>query len=43
MKRIHWKRLLSCLAIPLVVGGLAALITMGSMDAYMETVRQPKL
>ena len=43
MKRIHWIRLLSCLAIPLVVGGLAALITMGSMDVYMETVRQPKL
>ena len=35
--------LLLCLAVPLVTGGLAALITMGSMDAYMEAVRQPKL
>ncbi len=31
---INWKRLILCLAIPLGVGGLAALLTMSSMDVY---------
>ncbi len=31
---INWKKLLICLAIPLGVGGLAALLTRSSMDAY---------
>jgi len=31
--RIHWKKLLICLGIPLAVGGLAALLS-GGMESY---------
>ena len=36
------KRFLICLAIPLAVGGLAALLTMGSMDDF-KSLNQPPL
>ncbi len=42
MKRIQWKPLLICLAIPLAVGGLAALLTGNSMDSY-EGLQKPPL
>ncbi len=38
----NWKLLLLCLAVPLAVGGLSALLTRGSMDAY-ATMNQPPL
>ena len=40
--KTDWKRLLLCLAIPLGVGGLAALLTGGSMADYSE-MNQPPL
>lgn len=36
-----WKRLLICLAIPLAVGGLAALLTGGGMGEYAEFMQPP--
>ncbi len=39
---IRWKPLLIAIAIPLAVGGLAALLTAGSMDVF-ETVNKPPL
>ena len=39
---VKWKTMLICLAIPLGVGGLAALLTRGSMEAYDELL-QPAL
>lgn len=39
--KIKWKKLLICLAIPLAVGGLAALLT-GGMTQYKQ-LRQPPL
>ena len=41
-QRIQWKPLLICLAIPLAVGGLSALITNNSMEAF-AALRQPPL
>ena len=41
MKKTDWKRLLLCLAIPLGVGGLSALVS-GGMDGY-GYLRQPPL
>ena len=41
-QRIQWKPLLICLAIPLAVGGLSALITKNSMEAF-AALRQPPL
>ena len=38
---IQWKKLLLCLAIPLAVGGLSALLS-GNMD-HFETLEQPPL
>ena len=38
---INWKKLLICLAIPLAVGGLAALLS-GGMDSY-RVMNQPPL
>ena len=38
---INWKKLLICLAIPLAVGGLAALLS-GGMDSY-QVMNQPPL
>ena len=38
--KIDWKKLLLCLAMPLAVGGLAALLS-GGMDLYKELDRPP--
>lgn len=38
---VKWKKLLLCIAIPLAVGGLAALLTMGSMEAYRNLLQPP--
>lgn len=40
--KIDKKRLIICLAIPLVVGGAAGLLTMNSMEAF-EALNQPPL
>ena len=40
--KIDWKKLLICLAIPLAVGGLAALLTGGGMGEY-GVMNQPPL
>ena len=40
--RINWKKLLLCLAIPLAVGGTAALLTGGGMGEY-AVMNQPPL
>lgn len=37
---IHWKNLITAVAIPLAVGGLSAWITKDGMKAF-ETVNQP--
>ena len=42
MKKIKWKTLLISVAIPLLVGGLSALLTMGSMDIF-DLVEKPPL
>lgn len=39
--KINWKLLLICLAIPLAVGGLSALITRGAMDNFNELTKPP--
>lgn len=38
--KIQWKKLLLCLALPLAVGGLSALLA-GSMDTYDTLVKPP--
>ena len=40
--KINWKLLILCIAIPLAVGGVAALLTGGGMDVF-ESVNQPPL
>ena len=40
--KINWKKLLICIAIPLLVGGLAALLTQNSMETF-ESVNKPPL
>ena len=40
--KLEWKKLLICIAIPLAVGGLSALLTSGNMDLYTE-IEQPAL
>lgn len=40
--KIHWKKLLLFVAIPLLVGGLSALITMGSMESF-NLINKPPL
>ena len=40
--KIHLKKLLIAIGIPLLVGGLSALLTMGSMSSF-EEVRKPPL
>lgn len=42
MHQIKWKPLIVCLLIPLAVGGLSALLTMGSMEIY-GALKQPPL
>lgn len=32
--KIQWKKLILCIALPLAVGGLSALLTRGGMDAF---------
>ena len=41
-KKIYWKPLLLCLAVPLAVGGLSALLTKNSM-AEFEALNKPPL
>lgn len=40
--KIQWKKLLVCIAIPLAVGGLAALLTGSSMEKF-SSLNQPPL
>lgn len=40
--RIDWKKLLICIAIPLAVGGLSALLTSGNMKLF-EQIEKPPL
>ena len=40
--KIQWKKLIVCILIPLAVGGLAALLTRGSMAAF-AALKQPPL
>ena len=42
LRKINFKSLLICIAIPLFVGGLSALFTMGSMDDF-AALNQPPL
>ena len=39
--KLDWKKLLICLAVPLGVGGLAALLTGGGMGEYSNFVKPP--
>ena len=41
--RTDTKRLIGCVAIPLLVGGLAAFLTMEGMEYYKEEVTKPAL
>ncbi|MBQ3252302.1 MAG: tryptophan-rich sensory protein [Oscillospiraceae bacterium] len=34
VQKVDWKKLAVCIALPLAVGGVAALLTAGAMDAY---------
>ena len=38
---VKWRKLLLCIALPLTVGGLAALLTAGSMEAYNALLQPP--
>ena len=40
--KIQWKKLIVCLAIPLAVGGLSALLTQNGMQTF-ETIQKPAL
>ncbi len=39
---INWKKLLKFIAVPLIVGGISALLTMGSMESF-GTLNKPPL
>lgn len=39
--RIEWKKLLICIAIPLAVGGISALLTVGNMKLFEEVEKPP--
>ncbi len=39
--KIQWKKLLACLAIPLAVGGLSALLTRNSMETFKALNKPP--
>ena len=41
-KNIHWKNLITAVAIPLAVGGLSAWVTRKGMKAF-EAITQPPL
>ena len=38
---VKWNKLLLCIAIPLAVGGLASLLTIGSMESYRNLLQPP--
>ncbi len=40
--KIQWKKLIACLAIPLAVGGLSALLTRNSMETF-QVINKPPL
>lgn len=40
--KIQWKKLILCIALPLVVGGLAGLLTRGSMETF-QSLNKPAL
>lgn len=40
--KIQWKKLILCIAIPLAVGGLSAILTRGSMETF-QSLKQPPL
>ena len=42
MKKINWKKLIICIAIPLAVGGLSALLSRSGMKTFSE-LNQPML
>ena len=39
--RIEWKKLLVCIAIPLAIGGISALLTSGNMKLFEEINKPP--
>ncbi|MBO5317302.1 MAG: tryptophan-rich sensory protein [Oscillospiraceae bacterium] len=39
--KTNWKKLLICIAIPLAVGGLSALVTGNTMERFQELVKPP--
>lgn len=39
--KIEWKKLISCIAIPLIVGGVSALLTRGSMETFASVNKPP--
>lgn len=39
--KIDWKKLIIFIAIPLLVGGLSALLTMGSMESFELLIKPP--
>ena len=39
--KIKWKQLLVCLAVPLAVGGLSALLTRNSMETFQHLYKPP--
>ena len=41
LANVKWKKLLLAMAIPLTVGALAALLTMGSMESYQALYQPP--
>ena len=41
LANVKWKKLLPFIAIPLAVGGLAAALTMGSMQTYRNLLQPP--
>ena len=41
LANVKWKQLLLCVAMPLGVGALAAILTMGSMETYRNLMQPP--
>ncbi len=39
--KIQWKKLLTCIAIPLITGGVSALLTRGSMETFVSVNKPP--
>lgn len=39
--KINWKKLIACIALPLIVGGLSALITRDAMEDFMSLPQPP--